>query len=282
MAEMVIAFLGDVVGEPGRRAFCRAAPVLRQKHRADVLIVNAENAKHGSGLSAAAYKSIREVGGPAAPGAARIGADAVTLGDHCYREKQVIPLLEDPAEPVAAPANWAPDAPGKRLIRIAPVRAGLPPVYVVTVLGRLGMPTYAECPFTAVDRALASINEADAVAVVEVHAEATSEKQAMAHHCARAWAGRVVAVVGTHTHVQTADARLVEHRLAAITDLGMTGPHDSVIGRRSEDALRAMRTQTPTVLDVADGDERACGVVFRVDIASRRALAIEAVQMGAG
>lgn len=274
MAEMTIGFLGDVVGEPGRRAFARAAPILRERHRVDVLIVNGENAKHGSGLSAIAYKSLREVGG-------RTGADAVTLGDHCFREKQVIPLVEDETEPVAIPANWAADAPGKRFTRVAPARAGLPPVYVVTVLGRLGMHVYAGCPFEAVDRVLGAIAEPEALAVVEVHGEATSEKQAMAHHCLRAWAGRVVAVVGTHTHVQTADARLLERQLGAITDLGMTGPHNSVIGRKAEDALRAMRTQTPTVLDVADGDEKACGAVIRVDAGARRAVAIEAVQISA-
>lgn len=287
MPELVVAFFGDVVGEPGRRAFARAAAAVRSggvtrgAPAADLVIVNGENAKHGSGLSESAYRSLRSPAGPTgAPPA--LGADAITLGDHAFREKQVIPLLESADEPVCRPANWAPAAPGKRSVRIAPVRPGMPPIHVFTVLGRLGMSVFADCPFASTDREASAIEAADpdALVIVEVHAEATSEKQALAWHCLSRWPGRVIAVVGTHTHVQTADARILEGRLAAITDLGMTGPHRSVIGRRAEDAVRAIMTQTPVVLDVADGEEAACGVLIRIDTAARRAVGIEAIRIG--
>ena len=265
MTTFSLAFFGDVVGDPGRRAFAHAARSLREQRRADLILVNAENAKHGSGLSADNFRALRDA-----------GADALTLGDHCFREKQIIPFLENAQHPVSRPANLSDAAPGKRSVRVPPPRPGLPAVHVVTVLGRLQMPIPADDPFAAIDREMAAIADAHAVAVVEIHAELTSEKRA------RAWGGRVVAVVGSHTHVQTADARILEGRLAAITDVGMCGPHRSVLGRRVDDVLRWMTTQTPTVLDIADGEERASAVIIRVDAAtpgSCRAISIEPVSI---
>lgn len=269
MNPLTIAFFGDVVGDPGRRAFAHAARALRAERRADLIVVNGENAKHGSGLSADNYRALRDA-----------GADAVTLGDHCFREKQAIPLLDDPREPVSRPANLAATAPGKRTARVEPSAPGAPALHVITVLGRLQMPVPADDPFAAIDRELAAIADAHAVALVEIHAELTSEKQAVAWHCARKWGGLVIAVVGTHTHVQTADARILEGRVAAITDAGMCGPHRSILGRRVDDVLKWMTTQSPTVLDVADGDERASGVLIRLDpgqpgARSARAIGIE-------
>lgn len=267
MTTLTLAFFGDVVGDPGRRAFTHASRTIRDQGRADIVIVNGENAKHGSGLSADNYRALRDA-----------GADAVTLGDHCFREKQAIPLLDSAHEPVARPANLAATAPGKRAIRLPPLRPGMPAFHVVTVLGRLHMPVPADDPFAAIDRELSAIADAHAVALVEIHAELTSEKQAVAWHCARKWGGVVLAVVGTHTHVQSADARILEGRVAAVTDAGMCGPHRSILGRRIDDVLRWMTTQSPTVLDVADGDERASGVLVRADVstpAAARALSIE-------
>lgn len=267
--ELVIAFFGDIVGSPGRRAFAHGAEVVRDRHGAQVIIANAENAKHGSGLSHEGYNAIR-----------RAGADAMTLGDHVYREREAIPLLENPEVPVTRPANLAIGAPGKRIARIE-TAPGLPPVYALIVLGRLHMPMPADDPFAAIDRELAAIPEKDAVALVEIHAEFTSEKQAVAWHCARNWGGRVAAVVGTHTHTQTADARILEHTVGAITDAGMCGPRRSILGRRVDDVLRMMTTQAPTVLDVADEDPRACGVIVRFDLNSRRTKGIEAFDLAA-
>ncbi len=267
---LTIAFFGDIVGSPGRRAFAHGVEVVREKHRAQVIIANAENAKHGSGLSLDSYNAIR-----------RAGADALTLGDHVYREREALPLLDDPEVPVCRPANLASEAPGKRIVRIAPASAGIPPVYALIVLGRLHMPMPADDPFAAIDREIGAIPEPDAIVLVEIHAEFTSEKQAVAWHCARRWHGRVAAVVGTHTHVQTSDARILEHSVGAITDVGMCGPRRSILGRRVDDVLRMMTTQAPTVLDVADDEPRACGVVIRFDLNSRRTTGIEAFDLAA-
>lgn len=269
MAELALAFFGDVVGAPGRAAFANAARWARDVKGAGVVIVNGENAKHGSGLSADNFREMLDA-----------GADAVTLGDHCFRERSIRPLLEDADAPVATPANLPVAAPGKRRTLI-PAADGRRPIGVVTVLGRLYMKLAADDPFAIVDREV-SLLPPDALAVVEVHSETTSEKQAMAWHCVRRWPERVVAVVGTHTHVQTSDARLVEHRLAAITDLGMCGGHGGVIGRRAEDALRFMVTQSPTVLEVESADNRADGVIIRIDQNASRAVGIESFSLPAG
>ena len=294
MPELRIAFLGDVVGAPGRRAVAHAWPKLRDLHGAHALIVNGENSRNGSGCSPDNFRELR-----------RSGADAVTLGDHAFKDRMILETLEDPLQPIARPANLSAGAPGKRIVRIElPEKAGgaqtggtpaQPPVYVLTVLGRLFMPLMANSPFECVDREmqlLASGEDANAMVIIEIHAEATSEKQAMAWHCLEKWSGResknggaggagprVVAVVGTHTHVQTADARVLEHSVAAITDLGMCGPHRSVIGRDVNATLSTMARQAPASLDVASGDNRACGVIIRIDTEHRRAIGIEIVNL---
>jgi metallophosphoesterase (TIGR00282 family) len=277
MAELRIAFLGDVVGAAGRRAVAHAWPKLRDLHGCHALIVNGENARNGSGCSPDNYRELR-----------RSGADAVTLGDHVYKDRSIAEYLEDPLQPVARPANLSPGAPGKRVIRLelpAPPKAPKsPPVVVMTVLGRLYMPMMSNSPFETIDRELEGLAERDALVIVEVHAEATSEKQAVAWHCLERWTKdggpRVVAVVGTHTHVQTADARLLDHALSAVTDLGMCGPHRSVIGRDVRATLAAMVRQAPAALDVADGDNRATGAIIRVDVEHRRSAGIEPVNIG--
>lgn len=271
MADLVLAMFGDVVGSPGRRAVHHAIPILRAEHRAGIIVANGENSRHGSGISPDNYRDLRRGPTPSAR-----GVDAVTLGDHCFREKQIIPILNDPAEPISRPANLGARTPGKRLIRVA--LPDSPPLYIITLMGRLFMSVPADNPFDCLDRELAAIPEPDAMVLVEMHAEATSEKSAMAWYALNRWTspGRpaVVAVVGTHTHVQTADARLLEHRLAAMTDLGMSGPHRSVIGRSVPAVLEAMSTQAPIPLDVATDDPRAQGCIITIDTAARRAAAI--------
>jgi metallophosphoesterase (TIGR00282 family) len=275
MPELRIAFLGDVVGSPGRRAVAHAWPRLRDHSGAHALIVNAENARNGSGCSPDNFRELQ-----------RSGVDAATLGDHVYKDRTICEYLEDPLKPIARPINLAPEAPGKRVLRVdLPEKAPkAPPVCVLTVLGRLFMPMPADNPFAAIDRELAALPERDALVIVEIHAEATSEKQAVAYHCLERWTRndgpRVVAVVGSHTHVQTADARLIDHCLGAITDLGMCGPHRSVIGRDVDATLQAMARQSPSALDVASGDVRATGVLIRLDTDHRRCSGIEAVNIG--
>ena len=275
MAELVVAFLGDVVGSVGRRAVAQAIPILRERHAVDVVIVNGENSRQGSGITPEHVRELKAA-----------GVHAVTLGDHCFKDRAIVPMLDDPMTPICRPANLSRQAPGKRVVRID--RASEAPLFVLTVLGRIFMPIPSDNPFDAVDRELSAISEPGAMVIVEVHAEATSEKQAMAWHCLEKWgAGNgtrpgatVVAVVGSHTHVQTADARILDHQLAAITDLGMCGPYRGVIGRSVDATLRAMVMQMPAPLDVASEDPRVTGVVMRLDPAGRRAVAIESVNLG--
>ncbi len=287
MSELTLAFLGDCVGSPGRVAVAAAARSLRVPAKPVLIIANAENSRNGSGISPDNYRELRRAGAlPPGPPQTRGGVDAVTLGDHCYKDRAIVPFLNDPHEPIARPANLAAAAPGKRIIRLenpATDDSGAVPVYVLTVLGRVFMPIPADSPFDAVDRELAAIPEPDAIVLVEIHAETTSEKQAMAWHCVERWSSparaRVVAVVGTHTHVATSDARILEHAVAAITDAGMCGPHRSVIGRDARATLEAMTVQSPTPLEVADGDNRAKGVCIRIDLGSRSPTAIEQIDL---
>ncbi len=291
-AELIICFLGDIVGADGRRAAIKAAMRVREQyaHAAvrPIVIANAENSKNGSGLSPDNLGELSRGGGGDKYG---IGGaiDAFTLGDHCFKDRAILGPLSDEAVPLSRPANLAAAAPGKRKVRIDIQGFDTPrALYVITVLGRIYMPMPADNPFAAVDREIESIPEKDALVVIEVHAEVTSEKQAMAWHCLHKWtrpnAGRptVVGVVGTHTHVQTADARILEHRLAAITDLGMCGPHRSVIGRDVTDTLMAMTEQAPVALSVASDDVRAKGAAIRVNIHERRAVGIELLDIPCG
>lgn len=261
MGVTTIAFLGDVVGTPGRRVFRRAVQDLRDVHGVELVIVNAENSKNGSGLTPDQYHELREA-----------GADAITLGDHWAKESKVFQVLDDPKEPACRPANLSSRAPGKRWTMV-----GNSPVAVVTVLGRLYNITMpSNDPFECVDSVVAEIVAArpDASVIVEVHAEATSEKIAMAWYCLKQWGGRVVAVVGSHTHVQTADARLLDGRLAAMTDLGMCGSRRSVLGRDVDKVLQVMVQQRPIAMDVCDMEATATGCIMKIDTEARRAVSI--------
>lgn len=268
MAEARVAFLGDIVGAPGRRAAAHAASVLRSRG-VDLIIANGENARHGSGLSLENHRRLRAA-----------GIDAITLGDHCYRDRTILPALADDNEPVARPANLSPEAPGKRLIRLD-LRGT--PLLVLCVLGQKYLDASADSPFGAIDATLSAHAEDGAIVLVDIHAEATSEKQAVAWHCARRWGDRtatpVVAALGTHTHVQTNDARLLDGRLAAMTDVGMCGGHGGVIGRTPSSALDAMGAHKPVVLEIADEDTRARGCLVTLDTAARRAVAVEPIDI---
>lgn len=271
MSMLTIAFLGDIVGDPGMRAFAHAVETLRASAAPDLIIVNGENARNGSGLSPENYKAIR-----------RAGADAITLGDHCFKDARISDFLDDGDKPVARPANLAAFARGKSRIRISAEPAtgkSHPPIYILTVLGRIYMPLPADDPFATIDREVDRIAalEPDALVIVEVHAEATSEKIAAAWHCLANWPGRVVAVVGTHTHVQTADARVLDGHLGAITDLGMCGGRRGVIGRDVAPVLSFMTHQTPASFLVASEDLASTGCLLTVDVARRLCVAIEPV-----
>ena len=276
-----IVFLGDIVGGPGCKAVTQLVPVIRERWNPGLVIANAENAANGTGLTPELYKKL-----------CGRGIDAITLGDHVYKKKQIVQALQSESN-IIRPANLSGGAVGKRWMCVRPNTdnggAG-PGVYVVTVLGRIFMNMPANDPFAAVDAILDEIPERDPIVIVEVHAEATSEKIAMGWHLN----GRVTAVVGTHTHTPTADARILPAQVdgtgtlspgaggtAYISDLGMTGPHDSVLGRRADRVVAHMTTNMPFPFDVAEGNPRVQGVVIDIDLTSKRATAIEAIDVPA-
>lgn len=263
-----LIMLGDIVGTPGIRAVQQLMGRIRERWRPDLVIANAENACDGSGLTPRLYAELREA-----------GVDGMTLGDHVYRRVQIAKVLERESN-IIRPANISRQAAGQRWMRLrvpGPRNTPGPDVYVVTLLGRIFPTLPADDPFETIDAVLGQLPDLQPIVLVEVHAEATSEKVALAHFLD----GRVAAVVGTHTHVPTADARLLTHGTAFITDLGMCGPRESVIGRRIDRVLTFMTTAMPAPFDVAEGDPRINGVFLEIDPATRKATAIERIELEA-
>jgi metallophosphoesterase (TIGR00282 family) len=255
-----ILFVADVVGRPGRRVVEALLPELRERYDAAFCILNGENAADGVGITPRLAEQLLAA-----------GADVITLGNHTWRRSEIGPYLER-AERVVRPANLSAASPGRGLA-VRPAADGTP-VAVVNVLGSLFLDP-ARSMWEVVDDLVEEAQRETAVVVVDVHAEATSEKVALAR-----WLdGRVTAVIGTHTHVQTADARVLPGGTAAITDAGMTGPHDSVIGVVADLAIRRMRTGMPVRFEVAEGGVRLEGGVVTCDPATGRATAIEPVRV---
>ncbi|NOT01350.1 MAG: TIGR00282 family metallophosphoesterase [Phycisphaerales bacterium] len=253
--------IGDIVGGPGRRVLAGQLPRLMLDRAIDCNIVNVENAAAGSGLTPPMYDQF-----------VKCGVHLMTLGDHVYRRRDIIPVLEK-SDRIVRPANLAPGAPGREFA-VWETSSGVR-VAVLTLLGRMYMRMAADCPFRAADRVLAVLPPDVKTVVVDFHAETTSEKIAMGWHLD----GRVTAMVGTHTHIPTADERVLPGGTAYITDMGMTGPYDSVLGRRKDRVLSAMVTSVPAPFDVAEGDVRLCGVIIEADPATGRATSIERVRV---
>jgi metallophosphoesterase (TIGR00282 family) len=248
------------VGRPGRRAVEELLPALREQHDAAFCVVNGENAADGVGITPRLAEQLLAAGG-----------DVITLGNHTWRRSEIAPYLER-SDRVVRPANLSAASPGRGLA-VRPASDGTP-VAVVNVLGSLFLDP-ARSMWEVVDDLVDEALRATPVVLVDVHAEATSEKVALAR-----WLdGRVTAVIGTHTHVQTADARVLPGGTAAITDAGMTGPHDSVIGVEADLATRRMRTGMPVRFEVAEGDVRIEGAVVTCDPATGRATAIEPLRV---
>jgi metallophosphoesterase (TIGR00282 family) len=234
---MRILFVADVFGAPGRRAVESRLPTLRAEVGADFVVVNGENAAAGRGITAKIAERLLAA-----------GADVLTLGNWAWGQPGFAPYLSG-TNRVLRPANLSPHTPGMGLA----VHDG---VAVINLLGVFSLNPF-ESPFLVADRLVEEARASTHVVIVDFHAEATSEKVALARYLD----GRATAVIGTHTHVQTSDARILAGGTAAITDAGMTGPHDSVIGSRDEEAIKRFLTGMPARLEPATGDVRIEGVV---------------------
>jgi metallophosphoesterase (TIGR00282 family) len=258
-----ILFIGDVVGSPGRRIISQVLPRLIARWEIGLVVCNAENSAGGSGLTIRCHEDLVEA-----------GVDVFTLGDHVYRKDEVFTLFER-GERLLRPANFPTDSPGEELV-LAEARDGTT-VAVFTVLGRTYMRP-VDCPFRSADRVLERIGQATNVILVDVHAEATSDKQLLGRYLD----GRVSAVLGTHTHVATADEQILPGGTGYQTDVGMTGPYDSILGRRYDRVLAATLTFVPHYFDVATGDPQFHGALIEVEPATGRAVAIRRVAITQG
>ena len=253
-----ILCIGDIVGQAGRTFLSYALPILRKRYALDLIIANAENAAGGSGITPTIFKKLQSY-----------GVDVVTLGDHCYRREDIIPFMQE-SDRIVRPANLPASAAGKPFVVVQARNSQF--VGVSALLGRLYMKP-VDCPFRAADKVLSEINKQTKIAVIDMHAEATSEKVAMGWYLD----GRVSIVFGTHTHVPTADARILPKGTAYITDLGMTGPYDSVLGRTKEKVVKSLISGMPTKYSIAKDDIRVAGIIVSVDSISGRATDIEQI-----
>jgi metallophosphoesterase (TIGR00282 family) len=250
-----ILHIGDIVGKPGRRIVVKAIPALIERERLDLVIANAENAAGGSGLTPEIYRELTNA-----------GVDGITLGDHIYRRREICDVLDREAN-IVKPANYPPQSPGREFM-VLTTRGG-EKVAVLSLMGRVFMRP-VDCPFAAADRVLAALPSDVQAIILDFHAEATSDKQLMGRYLD----GKVSAVLGTHTHVPTADACIFPGGTAFQCDLGMTGPYESIIGRRIEPVMEVTRTFFPEHFDVATGDVRLLGAIVDIDPTTRRATAI--------
>jgi metallophosphoesterase (TIGR00282 family) len=251
-----------VVGKPGRQIVVRAVRGLVERERLDLVVVNAENVAGGSGITPEIYRELIAA-----------GVDGITLGDHIYRRREINPVLEKEHN-IIKPANFPPEAPGRGFM-VLTARDGVS-VAVVSLLGRVFMRP-VDCPWAAADRVLGELPPEAKVILIDFHAEATSDKQLMGRYLD----GRVSAVLGTHTHVVTADDEILPGGTAFQCDVGMTGPHDSILGRRIDRVLETTRTFNPTHFEVATGDVRLNGTIVDVDEATGRAVAIQRLRLTA-
>lgn len=257
-----ILCIGDIVGRPGRRIIADKLGGLIKQLGIDCVIANAENAAGGSGLTPQIFDKLL-----------RYGVNLVTLGDHAYRKRSIIETLET-SEVIARPANLSEHAAG-RFFAFCKTNKG-PTVAVVPLIGRVFMKP-ADCPFNTIDKVLGKLEQSADIILVEIHAEASSEKIAMGYHLD----GRVSCVFGSHSHVVTADERILPKGTAYITDIGMTGSHDSVLGRDKKNVLKSFRTQLPLPFEIATGDVKINAIVVTIDSNTKKAERIERVSIAA-
>lgn len=258
---MRILFIGDVVGQPGVAIVRRAVPLLISTEKIDLVIANAENsASTGAGMTPGVFRQLREA-----------GVDLITMGDHIYKKAELIPVLNEDSR-ICKPANFPADAPGREYA-FCETKDGTP-VAAFCLLGRTFMRS-VDCPFRAADRVLRDLEGKARCVIVDMHAEATADKYLILHHLK----GRASAVIGTHTHVPTADQAVFPPGTAFISDVGMTGPYDSILGRRVDRVLSTAVTFVPSHFEVASGDPRLAGAIVDIDPATGRASGIRRVMV---
>lgn len=257
---MKILFIGDIFGQPGRRIVKDTLPELRRELQPDLVLANAENSAAGFGITPPLVDELLD-----------LDIAVLTSGNHIWDKKEILPWFREQVNGrLLRPANYPPDAPGSGVF-VGKTPAGIS-YAVINLQGRVFMPTI-DCPFRKADELLHSIPEEAKIRIVDLHAEATSEKQALGWYLD----GRVTAVLGTHTHVPTADEIVLPQGTAYITDVGMTGPYESIIGMERQSVIQKFLDQLPTRFEVASGDVRLCGVLLEVDPRSGRAVSIQRI-----
>ncbi|WP_416150878.1 TIGR00282 family metallophosphoesterase [Salipaludibacillus sp. HK11] len=256
---MKILFIGDIVGSPGRNALKEYLPKLKSKYRPDVTIVNSENAAGGKGLTKKIYQEIHE-----------IGADIMTMGNHTWDKKDIFEFIDDVPN-LIRPANFPEGNPGKGYVI---KKVGNKKIAVINAQGRVFMPP-SDCPFKKLDEIVKIVKEETPFIFVDFHAEATSEKQAVGWFLD----GEVSAVVGTHTHTQTADERILPNGTAYISDVGMTGPYDGILGMDRDVIIQRFLTNLPARFEVTAGREQCNGVVIQLDNHTGKATKIERISI---
>ncbi len=257
---MKILFIGDIVGSPGRDAIEALLPGLKKEHGLDFVIANAENAAGGSGITPKIARDLFS-----------LGVDVLTAGDHIWKKKEIFEIITQENH-ILRPANFPSPCVG---VGGAVYEAGNGvKIGVISILGRVFMGPFTECPFRTAKREYDRLSKETKVVIFDIHAEATSEKIALGWHLD----GLASAVLGTHTHVQTADERVLPKGCAYITDAGMTGPLDSVIGRKIEDVLERFITHLPNRFEIASENIQLQGVVVDIDEGTGRARSIVRVQ----
>lgn len=257
---MRVLCIGDIVGKPGREAVNQLLKPLKEELAIDFVVINAENSAGGSGLTSRIAKQLT-----------RAGADIITLGDHVWDQKELQAYLDE-ADNVIRPANFPDGAPGKGWC-VAQSSNGQK-VGVINLLGRVFMRYSVECPFQKLKQIVHEVKKITPIIIVDMHAETTSEKVALGHFID----GEISFLFGTHTHIQTADEKILAKGTAYITDLGMTGPYDSVIGQEKNHIIKRFLTSMPTKFQVATENILLNGAVVNIDESTGKATAIERLQ----
>ncbi|MBC8386788.1 MAG: TIGR00282 family metallophosphoesterase [Actinobacteria bacterium] len=259
---MKILFLGDIFGKPGRICTSKELKNIVEKNLIDVVIANGENTAGGLGISPGICDSLF-----------KMGIDVVTSGNHIYKKKEIYNYID--TEPrLLKPANYPPNTPGNGLYILSNRSTGGEKVAIINICGRVFIENF-DCPFRCIDKLLDDIKNEVKIIIVDFHAEVTSEKVAMGWYLD----GRVSAVIGTHTHVQTADERILPKGTAYITDVGMVGPRDSVIGVRKDLIMKRFVTLIPQKFIVAKDDNWINGVIIEIDESSGRAISIVRINL---